>query len=127
MFAGVSYDAVAAEPVIRIPWRKGRRMFVLFGSGAFVIVSALLLWLGASRLLNDSIFSGRILIMCIVGIIGVAFFGAIAVGLIKNLFGRKDTRALALTAAGVTDQTQIVGLLPTMPWSMIEQYNIAEY
>ena len=127
MFAGVSYDAVAAEPVIRIPWRKGRRMFVLFGSGAFVIVSALLLWLGASRLLNDSIFSGRILIMCIVAIIGVVFFGAIAVGSIKNFLGRKDTTALALSAVGVTDQTQIVGPSPTMPWSMIEQYNIAEY
>lgn len=127
MFAGMSYDVVAAEPVIRIPWRKGRRMFVLFGSGAFVIVSALMLWLSASSLLNDSTSGVRTWIVCIVGIIGVVFFGAIAVGAIKNYFGRKDTTALALSAAGVTDQTQIVGPLPTMPWSMIEQYNIAEY
>lgn len=127
MFESMSNDALAAEPVIRIPWQKGRRMLVLFGSGAFVIVSAIMLWMSVSSLLNDPTTSVRAWLVCIVAIIGLVFFGAIAVGVIKNDFGRKNTAALVLSATGVTDQTQIVGPLPTMPWSMIEQYNIAEY
>ena len=123
----MSNDAIPAEPIIRIPWRKGRRMFVLLGSGAFVVASALAFLLGAGTLLGGSTQDIRAWLVCLVGIVGVVFFGAIATGSMKNYFGHKDTTALALSPAGVTDQTQIIGPLPTMTWSMIEQYNIAEY
>lgn len=100
---------------------------MLFGSIAFVVASALAFLLSVGTLLGGSTQNVRAWFVCLAGIVGVVFFGAIAIGSMKNFFGRKGSTALVLSPAGLTDQTQIIGPLPTMSWSMIDQYNVAEY
>ena len=127
MFESMPAETVHVEPVIRIPWRRGHRMFVLLGASAFVVVSFLALWIGGYSLLTETPLDGRAVIAVVAGLLGFVFFGGIAIGVMKNFFGRQNNTAVILSRSGVTDQTQIIGPLPTMPWSMIAQYDIAEY
>lgn len=120
-------DATHRQPIVHVATKKGRRMFLLAGSLGFVVFSTLLILIGLVLLLAESPAQLTPWFILLVGITGLVFFGAIAIGMIKHHWGAQGNTSLTMSPVGFTDRTQIVGPLPLIPWSIIAQYDIVDF
>ena len=102
-------------------------MFLLIGSLAFVFFSTLTGGIVLLSIVDGNATQIKSWVMLIIAAVGILFFGIIAIGVLKNHLGAQGKTALILSPVGITDQTQIVGPLTMIPWTMITQYDLVAY
>lgn len=121
------HPLIHREPIIRIATKRGRRIFLLLGSLAFVLCSTLIGGVALRSIAAGNTTQIKLWIMLIIAPIGIIFFGIIAIGVLKNHFGAQGKTALIMSPVGFTDQTQIIGPLKMIPWTLIVQYDLVAY
>lgn len=119
-------DLSHPQPVVRFATKKGRRMFLFIGSIVFVLACFFTVWVTAEALTYNAA-QVTAWVLLIIGIVGVIFFGAITIGVTRNHLGSQGDLGVLMSPAGLVDRTQITGELPLLPWSIVAQYDIAEY
>lgn len=115
------------EPIATFPTKTGRRTLLLLGCAAFVIVSAVLLWIGVANFVNGQVGRPIAWLGVIVGPVGLIFFGFIGINILTKTFGSQGDTGLVLSPVGFTDNTQLSGPKTVIPWSFIAQYDATDF
>jgi len=90
---------------IKIPLSKGKMIFLLLGSLLFVILSAFI-FLNAEEMITRRI--GNPIIIKIIAIIGVLFFGVILMSILKKMMNKQS--GLIISNEGIWDNSSGVSV-----------------
>ncbi len=110
------------QPVREFATKKGRRAFLLFGSLAFVIGFVIIFFASLVNLTSTAPIPKLSGIGLPLALIGVLFFGYIAIKVWRVFIGPQGDTGLIISPTGFTDLSQITTPQGIVAWNNVESY-----